>query len=692
MTCPEVNIADLRALNIFSLNGSVWREKGKPLPNKGYFSTVEEKDQGDYTCTRSYLHNGHVYNMTFTVELSVQQKRKAGKSRILSPSKDFYVDLGSEVVIDCEAVLYSDFDEVFWLRDSSFVAQNKSLPVFYTYRTSESDDGEIHATASLVFKKVSEEDLSGQYRCKLDSVLERSHFVTITLINKGVCLQKAEEVYVQAGEMAVLLCPYHKCKSNSTVVWTGYTHQQTRVLTDMSVDEQDQLGMLVHGRSLVVFSAAANIEGNYSCSLRNSTCQSWFSVIVYSTQPEERNKYTGICYTQESCTLTCPEVNIPEAGTLNITNFNSIMWRKEGKPLPNKGYFSTVEEKDQGDYTCTRSYLHNGHVYNMTFTVELSVQPKVPQKTEAITSPKNKDVFEVELGSTVVINCTAVLYSDFDEIIWLSDSSFVEQNHSFPVFYNYTRKDYSKETKATASLVFKNVSEEDLLRSYTCKLESSSVNPYVVIYLVQKARPSHVSLFVVIACMVVAMTVIVVIYVKFKVDMTLLVRDTLGCWKPPSDGKSYDAFLLCYNSHTDAGLKDCDRKWLEGILESCYGYSLCLCERDVLPGEAEVEAVLDCIEKSRTVVLVPASSDSDPGSGLLSAIHAALVERQSHLVSIKTESGVLPEALHHLVKAGDSVTWRGPGSMATSSPFLKQLRYYLPAPQHPPKPRPQTVW
>lgn len=111
------------------------------------------------------------------------------------------------------------------------------------------------------------------------------------------------------------------------------------------------------------------------------------------------------------------------------------------------------------------------------------------------------------------------------------------------------------------------------------------------------------------------------------------------------------------------------------------------------------EAVLDCIEQSRAVVLVPSSPGPDPGSGLLSAIHAALVERQTRLVFINTEpsdvsrSGSLPEALQLLSKAGDHVTWKGMKSMRPSSSFWKRLRYYLPAPQQPQKIKllPQTV-
>lgn len=102
---------------------------------------------------------------------------------------------------------------------------------------------------------------------------------------------------------------------------------------------------------------------------------------------------------------------------------------------------------------------------------------------------------------------------------------------------------------------------------------------------------------------------------------------------------------------------------------------------------AEVEAVLDSVGQSRAVVLVPCSPDPGPGTALLSAIHAALVERRTRLIFIDTaqtegsRSSSLPEALQLLSEAGDYVTWRGRTPSSSSSSFWKQLRYHLPAPQ-----------
>ncbi|XP_056268906.1 interleukin-1 receptor type 1-like isoform X3 [Pseudoliparis swirei] len=448
----------------------------------------------------------------------------------------------------------------------------------------------------------------------------------------GVCPWRTRQTYVRAGEMVVLYCS-HDRHGDAKVIWTSSSSQE-RDLADMSSAEQTQLGLLVRGRSLVILNASVNNQGNYSCSPGSRL---WFSLIVCTPQSrecEERTQYPHICYRQEACTLNCPEVNIPAVSITNITS-NGIIWNK-----PKDGYFSSVEENDHGVYTCTRSYLYRRQEYHMTFTVVLQVKPKEKKKVPVITSPRNRDVFEVDLGATLVVDCKAVMYADLDDVLWFHGKSEVETNNSFPVFYNYTREVKGAEIKMTASLVFKKVSEEDLSKSYTCRLDAvSGSSSFVTITLAQK------------------------------------------------DGKSYDAFVMCYKSDTDAGLNEDDRKCLESALEERFGYTLCLYDRDVSPGKAAAEAVLDCIEQSRAVVLVPTSPDPGPGSGLLSAIHAALVERQTRLIFIQTEtteatrSGSLPEALQLLGEAGDCVTWKGMSSMPHSSSFWKQLRYHLPAPR-----------
>ncbi|KAM7014977.1 uncharacterized protein LKV04_013008 [Tautogolabrus adspersus] len=846
--CPDVNIPDVNTPNMTS-NGIMWHKRGESLPKDSYFSSVTENDHGVYTCTRSYLYHQLIYNMTFTILLAVRPNIISGQSVILSPHMDevFHVALDSTVVIECTAVIYSNFDEVFWLSDTSFVERNNNLPVFYN-NTRESNAEGMNMTASLVFKKVTKEDLRKSYTCKLETDDQPSSFVRITLAQKAspfsvplalgttgiimmivfvtavvyvkfkmdialflrdtlcctcsisdgkshdaflmyykslaglndmdrerlesvleerfgynlcsydqnvspgkdavlYCIEQSQTVVlvptssdpglepgllkdilaslverqnhlvfikfkseqvsrsgsvpealqllsvfpcgtndigVKSGEMVALWCPNHKGSNDAELIWT----RETLLINNMSSDEQRQMGLLVYGRKLMILSASVNHQGNYSCYQRNASSE--FMLTVYTSQSKEyenRTKYSETCFTQESCMLHCPDVNIPDEKTPNMTS-NDIMWHKFNYTVA--GYFSSVEENDHGDYMCTRSYLYDQQTYNMTFTVILDVKPYKKIQTSTIISPQKDDVFHVDLGSTAVISCRAVVLSDSDSLFWLSGDSMLKKNESLTVFYNETRENINDEIHINASLVIKSVTIEDLSKHYTCKLDSDDKPSFVIITLAQKARPSYISMAVGSVCIIVVMLLTTAVYVKFKIHITLFLRDTLGCLRSTSDGQSYDAFLMCYKSDTD-GLSEDDRELLKSVLEEGFDYNLCLYDRDILPGKAVAEAVLDCIEQSQAVVLVPTSLDPGLGSGLLSVIHSALVEKKTRLVFIKTEStevsksGSVPEALQLLSEAGNCVTWKGKRSLTPSSFFWKQLRYHLPAPQHVPK-------
>eukprot|EP00066_Takifugu_rubripes_P019089 XP_011608355.1 PREDICTED: interleukin-18 receptor 1-like isoform X1 [Takifugu rubripes] len=501
----------------------------------------------------------------------------------------------------------------------------------------------------------------------------------------GVCSQRPTNVQVMASEMVALHCPL-----NTPTIWIYYA-AQAKDLSAMSMAEQRQMGVVVHGRNLVILSASVGHQGNYSCSAGNKSGQSWFRLTIEATRS---SPFDQTCNAKESCTLECPEKNSPAENIPGIKP-SGITWHKAGERPTMVFYFGRVEEKDHGFYTCTRHYQCHDQLYNMTFTMLLDVKPNKKyreyQKSDII-SPGMGETFYVDLGSRVVINCKAVMYSEFDDLFWLIGEDFVTTNQSLPVFYKSTSSESkSGEINMTASLVFSNVSEADLLRNYTCKLDTDSPPGTFVTIRLEKngsSPPSYLSLAVSVGCVVFFMISVVIVYAKFKIYMVLFLRDTLGCHRSSSDGKSYDAFLMCYKSDTDGGLNEQDKCFLESVLEERFGYSLCLYDRDVLPGNAAPDAVLDSIEQSRTVVLIPTSSDSCLESGLLIAVHSALVEHRTRLVFIQTNveqgtcSGSVSEALQLLAEAGDRVTWKGSSSVPLSSSFWKRLRYYLPALQN----------
>ncbi|XP_008402694.1 interleukin-18 receptor 1-like [Poecilia reticulata] len=509
----------------------------------------------------------------------------------------------------------------------------------------------------------------------------------------GVCSMTTEEIYVRAGDLVMLQCG--ECTYDGTVVlWKLETGQKTQLYSNMSASEQQRLGLVLYQDDLVILSASLNHQGNYTCvPLRNSRCQMAFRITVYSESSREvefGNRYNQTCYKNQTCELNCPEENLPCSTAWELLG---ITWHKENGAVSDD-FFPNVDVEKSGVYICTRSFLYSGQTYNASFTVVLDVQTGKPLTNLGIYSPKNGKVFEVELGKTAEITCTALIDSSDGSLFWLRNDEFVEKNDTLRYFYNDTiSKNASLDDVIwmSATLVFREVLEEDLSAEFRCKLESAELTHFISVTLDKTAGSSFVILTACVACIVVVMAVIVATYVKFKIDVTLFLRGKLGSsgyQSNTSDERSYDAFLMCYKSVTDGGLSEEDRKCLATTLEDEFGYSICLYDRDVSPGQAIAEAVLDCIEQSRAVVLVPSFPDPEPGSAVLSAIHTSLVERKTRLIFINTEqtaasrSGSFPEALQLLSKAGNSVTWKG---RPPSTSFWKQLRYHLPAPQQTPK-------
>ncbi|XP_037835985.1 uncharacterized protein LOC108249358 isoform X2 [Kryptolebias marmoratus] len=256
--------------------------------------------------------------------------------------------------------------------------------------------------------------------------------ILLTLLLPGVLPLRTKVVYKKAGEMVALHCP-PRPGAEAAPSWTGPSGNLTGSLS-ASAD------VLIHGHSLVFLAVSVNHQGNYSCFPGNAGSRFWFQVVVSTAQSGEHegSRYLTTCFTQESCRLSCPAEDIPAEDTPSITS-RGVTWRREGEASSARSFFPSVEEEDGGVYVCSRSYSYGRHVYNSSFTVVLDVQPSKQQRRSEILSPKQNDVFPVDLGSTVVIGCEAVVSSDFDEVFWLSETSFVDEDASLPVFYNHSR-------------------------------------------------------------------------------------------------------------------------------------------------------------------------------------------------------------------------------------------------------------
>ncbi|CAL8379510.1 unnamed protein product [Arctogadus glacialis] len=498
------------------------------------------------------------------------------------------------------------------------------------------------------------------------------------------------------GEILVVECGCltRDLPGGTNITWTHHHPSESQRALLQSHEDPDEDALRDPSGHLVVLSASVERQGNYSCSPWNSNATCWYTLTVSTTRQETKN-----CNNGKSCKLInfCPrDLVIPSLKLLNGT-----VWQKDNDAQGDSftGYFSAVAEKDEGVYTCRRSYQYRGRLYNHTSTIMLKVKKTASSIPPRIRSPKPGMVYPVQLGSQLVVPCEVEVYNMFDSSYWFNGNSFVNDDQNQSVYSNKTVKVGEKgERTITTSLVFQKVTADQLSRTYTCKLESTQKYSNVSITLALKDVPVS-SLRVALLAVLFAMLAVVssgLVFYWCRVPFTLLLRDKLGCHSNASDGKLYDAYLMTYQSQTETALSEEDRRWMENVLEEQLGYRLCLQDRDVSPGEAVADAVMRCILQSRRVVLLPSAEDQPALCyGLPSAVHSALVDKKSRLLLIRTKtprkvsgeqpedggSRALPESLRLLTKAGSSVTWGGPCSRPLSSSFWKNLRYHLPAPR-----------
>nr|XP_012595988.1 interleukin-18 receptor 1 isoform X3 [Microcebus murinus] len=374
--------------------------------------------------------------------------------------------------------------------------------------------------------------------------------------------------------------------------------------------------------------------GSYFLQMGNYT-QEWKLNII------RRNKHS--CFTEKQVTSRIVEVN----KFLEITCENSYYQRLNSSISLYKNCTKILESnenpsikknavfEDQGFYSCVFSVPHNGKLFNVTKTFNITVVKGHSNIVPVVLGPKLTHV-EVELGKDVQLNCSALLNKN-DVVYW----SFEKENGSDPNVHEQNKtRNWTSEGKFYASklLRIENISEDNLNFLYNCTVAGNGGTDTNSFILVKK------------------------------------------------DGKTYDAFV--------SYLKDCRPEngeeytfaveILPRVLEKHFGYKLCIFERDVMPGRAVVDEIHSLIEKSRRLIIVLSKSymSNEVRYELESGLHEALVERKIKIILIEfTPVGdftFLPQSLT-LLKSHRVLKWKADKSLSYNSRFWKNLLYLMPA-------------
>ncbi|MCJ8739780.1 hypothetical protein PDJAM_G00051190 [Pangasius djambal] len=183
-----------------------------------------------------------------------------------------------------------------------------------------------------------------------------------------------------------------------------------------------------------------------------------------------------------------------------------------------------------------------------------------------------------------------------------------------------------------------------------------------------------------------------VLYRVFWLEVHLLYRSWFGTDERDTDGKEYDVYIS-YARNTEE--EEFVMATLRRVLEAEFGYTVCIFDRDSLPGGTVTEETLQFVSRSRRllVILSACSAFRDPQALLevRAGVSAMLRGGSLKLVLVQfktthtTRDKSHKQDTHKCVKelrrsriALALVRWEGDKSASLTSRFWKKLRLQLP--------------
>ncbi|XP_054403803.1 interleukin-18 receptor 1 isoform X2 [Pongo abelii] len=470
----------------------------------------------------------------------------------------------------------------------------------------------------------------------------------------------------------------------TTKSWYKSSGSQERV----ELNPRSSSRIALHDCVLEFWPVELNDTGSYFFQMENYT-QKWKLNVI------RRNKHS--CFTERQVTSKIVKVKkflqITCENSYYQTLVNSTSLYKNCKKLllennKNPTIKKNAEFEDQGYYSCVHFLHHNGKLFNITKTFNITIVEDRSNIVPVLLGPKLNHV-AVELGKNVRLNCSALLNEE-DVIYWM----FGEENGSDPNIHEEKEiRIKTSEGKWHASKVLRieNIGESNLNVLYNCTVASTGGTDTKSFILVRKDMadiPGHVFTrgMIIAVLILVAVVCLVTVCIIYRVDLVLFYRHLTRRDETLTDGKTYDAFV--------SYLKECRPEngeehtfaveILPRVLEKHFGYKLCIFERDVVPGGAVVDEIHSLIEKSRRLIIVLSKSymSNEVRYELESGLHEALVERKIKIILIEftpvTDFTFLPQSLK-LLKSHRVLKWKANKSLSYNSRFWKNLLYLMPA-------------
>ncbi|XP_051522214.1 interleukin-1 receptor accessory protein-like [Myxocyprinus asiaticus] len=514
-------------------------------------------------------------------------------------------------------------------------------------------------------------------------------------------------VRVYDGEVAWLYCPlfshptlyiYSQIQNSSlSLLWYRHTHTH-----ELEQPINLKLHTLHKDREYLWIQPATEQDaGLYICMLRNiSSCVKIgveLEVIHRDGECDFRARpHLNISIPfQSERTLTCPDLH-----TLTLPNStHSVTWYHWCRT---DGFWFTMDRELKGDdvviyrmldpyagvYTCVVSYQMNGRMLNFTRTLNVTaVVADIGNKEPLILNPAKDQIYSVTLGGRAELSCRVKLpyLNDEKQEIWwtidnktveqLADSRFTSPEAEFVSGY------YGDQIKERFLYVM-DFSADDLQREFQCSARNSrGFNTSRAVLKAELYVPT-LELGCGLGVTLALMLMMFVIYHVFWLELLLLYRSWFGSDESYTDDKKYDVYIsYARNSEEEEFVLSTLRR----VLETEFGYSVCIFDRDSLPGGTITDDTLRFVSQSRRLVVVVSPCSAVHGTQALLELQAGLTSMlhggSLRVVLIQFKPVRRQSWVKELRRARLALTlirWQGEKSVPLSSRFWKQLQLELP--------------
>lgn len=526
-------------------------------------------------------------------------------------------------------------------------------------------------------------------------------------------------VSILEGEAGWLSCPLfsHPSVYNFTSAQSaGHTLFWYRLLDGQELEQPIRSSSRLskeRGR-LFLQEAERDDTGLYICLLRNRSSCSKISMRLSVLQQDAVTRGSAceppvavvpvetVIPLQEGKTLECPNLqdaakmsDSPPSVTWHHVNraqsrcTQPSSWNSNRQQKGSSLHFYNMLDSYQGLYYCTVHFLRAGRTTEFSRVLNLTaVYPSSLPKEPSILRPASDQLITVRTDSEVRLVCRAlfpgILDSPWMEIWWTVDGTTLDKlpdHQRFTQTSSQVYYDFGDRTMENVLLI-QQFSSRDLDREFNCSVKNQRGFESRRAQLQEEGSLPSVELGCGLGVTLVLMLLLFLLYHVFWLELLLLYRSWFGSDERHTDNKEYDVYIsYARNSEEEHFVLST----LRTVLENELGYSVCIFDRDSLPGGTITDETLGFVARSRRLLVVISPGYASQGSQALLELKAGLdgMALGGHLRVILVQyrplrRQVWVRELRRARVALALVRWQGDESREITSHFWKRLRVELP--------------